>query len=387
MALETEHLRVLRQHLSHDTSTVLTTLAHEAAVTSSDHDLTSNQPYMTAALIIPKEFFDEASIESRNVVPPPVVRDDHLFAFREPGASAKHSWRRLLQSPLGSFLSGVRQRYPFIQLAGHKGDFISGQGGIIYKKSSVLEKAALESLMSDVLKPMVPLYFKAVQIEDSQGSKAEYLEMQDLLGNFTDPSVMDIKLGVRTFLESEVIKTTRRPDLLQKMMKLDPDEPTEEEKEHGITKLRYMMFRERLSSTNTLGLRVEAVKKAHEPPRNDFQRVKLRSEVFRVIESFFPPRDTEPELHDRVKRRILDRLEAMRDKLPVSSFFKCHELIGSSLLFIYDSTGKAGVWMIDFGKTSRVDKEIHHDLPWKLGSQEDGYLIGLDNIITMIGDC
>ena len=24
---------------------------------------------------------------------------------------------------------------------------------------------------------------------------------------------------------------------------------------------------------------------------------------------------------------------------------------------------------------------------WKLGSQEDGYLIGLDNIITMIGDC
>ena len=46
-------------------------------------------------------------------------------------------------------------------------------------------------------------------------------------------------MGVRTFLESEVTKTTKRKDLLEKMMKLDPNEPTAEEKEHGITKLRY----------------------------------------------------------------------------------------------------------------------------------------------------
>ncbi len=66
--------------------------------------------------------------------------------------------------------------------------------------------------------------------------------------------------GLRTFLESEVTKSSRRLDLLAKMVALDPDEPTAEEKENGVTKLRYMMFRERLSSTNTLGFRVEAIK-------------------------------------------------------------------------------------------------------------------------------
>ena len=49
-------------------------------------------------------------------------------------------------------------------------------------------------------------------------------------------------------------------DLLEKMMSLAPDEPTEEEKQKGVTKLRYMLFRERLSSTYTLGFRIEAIK-------------------------------------------------------------------------------------------------------------------------------
>lgn len=57
---------------------------------------------------------------------------------------------------------------------------------------------------------------------------------------------MDIKIGTRTFLESEVTNTAKREDLYRKMVELAPDEPTEEERAEGrVTKLRYMQFRER----------------------------------------------------------------------------------------------------------------------------------------------
>jgi 1D-myo-inositol-triphosphate 3-kinase len=41
--------------------------------------------------------------------------------------------------------------------------------------------------------------------------------MQDLLHGFTDPNVIDIKMGTRTFLESEVTNATARSDLYQKV--------------------------------------------------------------------------------------------------------------------------------------------------------------------------
>ena len=72
---------------------------------------------------------------------------------------------------------------------------------------------------------------------------------------------MDIKIGTRTFLESEVSNTKKRADLYEKMVAIDNDEPTEEERKAGaITKLRYMQFRERESSTAQLGFRIEAAK-------------------------------------------------------------------------------------------------------------------------------
>ncbi len=44
----------------------------------------------------------------------------------------------------------------------------------------------------------------------------------------------------RTWLENEVDSVTCRLDLLAKMMDIDPNEPTAEERQRGVTKLRYM---------------------------------------------------------------------------------------------------------------------------------------------------
>eukprot|EP00966_Prymnesium_polylepis_P087568 2026305-Prymnesium_polylepis.1 len=71
---------------------------------------------------------------------------------------------------------------------------------------------------------------------------------------------MDIKIGTRTFLESEVDNPKKRLDLLEKMRKVDNDAPTDAERTEGITKLRYMQFRENMSSSANMGWRIEGIR-------------------------------------------------------------------------------------------------------------------------------
>lgn len=42
------------------------------------------------------------------------------------------------------------------------------------------------------------------------------------------------------------------------------------------------------------------------------------------------------------------------------------------------------MWLIDFAKTVRLPEDtlIDHKSKWKVGNHEDGYLIGIDNIIA-----
>jgi len=64
------------------------------------------------------------------------------------------------------------------------------------------------------------------------------------------------------------------------------------------------------------------------------------------------------------------------------------QVIGSSLLFVYDSSNQNSVHMIDFGKTIEVHPGIRvdHRSTWEEGNHEDGYLWGLDNLISMWQD-
>ena len=61
------------------------------------------------------------------------------------------------------------------------------------------------------------------------------------------------------------------------------------------------------------------------------------------------------------------------------------QLIGSSLLFVYDSSGLTNINLIDFGKTTPLPPgvSITHDSEWVEGNHEDGYLLGLDNLIQL----
>lgn len=91
--------------------------------------------------------------------------------------------------------------------------------------------------MNDILRPYVPEFKGVLDVNDTEESNVEgneagetlsqkdsnsdnvtkrtmvssYLQLQDLLGDFEHPCVMDCKVGVRTYLESELAKAKERP--------------------------------------------------------------------------------------------------------------------------------------------------------------------------------
>ncbi|KAK7799270.1 hypothetical protein U0070_006429 [Myodes glareolus] len=310
---------------------------------------------------------------------------------------------------------------------------------------------------------------------------------------------------MRTYLEEELTKARKKPslrkDMYQKMIEVDPEAPTEEEKaQRAVTKPRYMQWRETISSTATLGFRIEGIKKpaflpgisssqtgcklytrvlsicglseqhtlaplalarpspgrgmaqptassgrelptacagicpplswlagrpyeegspeVPSPPpfpqtqlpavflqqaslklqlsavsswrrmgadkedgsvNRDFKKTKTREQVTEAFREFTKG-------NQNILIAYRDRLKAIRETLEVSPFFKCHEVIGSSLLFIHDKKEQAKVWMIDFGKTTPLPEgqTLQHDIPWQEGNREDGYLSGLNNLIDIL---
>ncbi|XP_056872493.1 inositol-trisphosphate 3-kinase B isoform X1 [Takifugu flavidus] len=293
---------------------------------------------------------------------------------------AHKSWKKIKNMVHWSpFVMSFKKKYPWIQLAGHAGSFKAGANGRILKKHCDCEQRCLSLLMKDALRPYVPGYHGDVE-KDGQ----KYNQMEDLLAEFDFPCVMDCKMGVRTYLEEELTKARKkpspRPDMYQKMIEVDPSAPTSEENlQKVVTKPRYMQWRETISSTATLGFRIEGVKMEDGTVNRDFKKTKTREQVTAAFQDFVKG-------NKDVLKSYLSRLGEIRDTLETSPFFKAHEVIGSSLLFVHDSTGRAKVWMIDFGKTTPLPDgdELTHRAVWVEGNREDGYLFGLDSLVDII---
>lgn len=288
-------------------------------------------------------------------------------------------WWKLKTIVHWPFSPTQRKKLNWVQLAGHKGNFKAADEGTILKKFSDFEMQCFEKLKDDVLISFVPEYYGVVE-KDGES----FLHMTDLLATFDLPNVMDCKMGVRTYLEMELVRARERPkpreDLYQKMVEVDGDGPSaEEHAQRGVTKPRYMQWRETMSSTNSLGFRIEGIKKSDGTCRTDFKRTRLKQDVVQVFRDFVGG-------NRNITASYLSRLTDIQETLKTSHFFKSHEVIGSSLLFVHDHTGKAQVWMIDFGKTTALPegKTLKHNVPWQEGNREDGYLWGLENMIDML---
>ena len=127
-----------------------------------------------------------------------------------------------------------------IQVGGH-GMLMKAKGSMdrLVKEVPYCEVAAYASVQGTPLEGLFATYYG----HESKGALYS-VTLHDMTSGMARPCVMDIKMGKRTFLESEVKTTKKRPDLAAKMIKLDPAALTEVEVVEGVTKLRYMQFRE-----------------------------------------------------------------------------------------------------------------------------------------------
>lgn len=266
----------------------------------------------------------------------------------------------------------------WIQLAGHPGAFAPAGPSTIWKRrinfKDSTETRAYEMLMKDSAHEIVPEFFREVEYNGEY-----FIEIEDLLQHFINPNIMDIKIGKRTFMESEVKNPVLRKDLYEKMVKLCPGAPTPEEREQqAITKLRYMQFREEESSTAEYGFRIEALRVSGESPTTNLKKVKTMAQIENVLCKFIKNQDS-------VRWKFHSRLKQIKEKFESSSFLMSHQIIGSSILFMFDEMGNTGAWMIDFSKTVPLPqgKTLTHRDDWALGNGEDGYLYGVDSLIKI----
>ncbi|XP_037910307.1 inositol-trisphosphate 3-kinase homolog isoform X2 [Hermetia illucens] len=265
----------------------------------------------------------------------------------------------------------------WVQLAGHPESIVPAAAGVVRKRVSGpvdSEVKAYRQIAQDACAAkLVP---KFLGVQEMKGET--YIELQDLLHGFKEPSVMDIKMGCRTFSESEVMNTTLRPDLYKKMVAVDSTAPTEEEhRQQAITKLRYMLFREQMSSSQSKGFRIEALRLGNNDPVTDLKTVRTASQIQGTISHFLNNRRT-------TTKDIIKRLKTMRSLMEKSEFFRTHEIVGSSIFIVYDEE-KIGAWLIDFAKARRLPEgvSITHRKPWIPGNCEEGLLHGMDELIQV----
>ncbi|KAM7403112.1 hypothetical protein PAMA_003840 [Pampus argenteus] len=228
-------------------------------------------------------------------------------------------WWKLKTIVHWPFSVSQRRKLNWVQLAGHKGNFKAADEGTILKKFSENEMQCFEKLRSDALLPFIPGYHGVVE-KDGES----FLHMTDLLANFDLPNVMDCKMGMRTYLEEELVRARERPkpreDLYKKMMEVDSEGPTpQEHSQRGVTKPRYMQWRETMSSTNTLGFRIEGIKKCDGTCRTDFKKTRSKQDVIMVFKDFVGGNVS-------IIKSYLSRLTEIRQALKMSEFFKQHEV-------------------------------------------------------------
>ena len=266
-----------------------------------------------------------------------------------------------------------------IRVAGHDLNFFRLSEGMIVKQSTPAERQTYEAIVGTPLAPFTARCFRSV---DRESHVLLYIE--DLTAAYSRPCVMDVKMGSRTFQEKEADNPKRRLDLKDKMLKHEdgPSALTPEELEIGVTKLRYMQFREACSTSQAFGFRVEGIH-LDKGKYSVLKSLKHKADLLKTLSDYVQGRED-------VARALTGEFEKLRTALESSEWFMSHEVVSSSLLVIYDGAvppmAPPMICMIDFAHTFSVTEyglqRLKHRGGWSKGNHEEGYLDGLDSLVN-----
>jgi hypothetical protein len=270
-----------------------------------------------------------------------------------------------------------------VQASGHAEQLYTLEdGAILLKETNVRERDVYVAIQGTPLAPFAPPFYEA-HPQDSH----MLLFIKNVTAGMLQPHVMDAKIGTRGFKEEEADNPKLRRDLTEKASKIDALRVhlTDQELEHGMSKLRYMQLRDSESSTTSLGFRIEGVSGQSKEMKKPSKTMKEEAAVRETIRSFAQGR---PEVLKQMIARMVSLREALQEG-PGAEWFRRHELISSSLLFVYDAAeppgAQASVWMLDFANVTERNVDITHRAPFVFGNHEDGYLFGLDSLIRLFG--
>jgi len=204
-----------------------------------------------------------------------------------------------------------------IQAAGHELAFHRLSEGMLVKESTAIERATYEALVNTSLERFAPRCFRSVD----RGSHV-LLYLEDLTSAYSRPCVMDVKMGTRTFQEDVADNPKRRVDLMEKMIKLPDGKAAldEEERVKGVTKLRYMQFRENLSTSATKGWRIEGMHIARVGKYDVPKTLREDEEVLITLGAFV--QGSVP-----LANELGQRLRQLREALEASEWFMSHEMV------------------------------------------------------------
>lgn len=258
---------------------------------------------------------------------------------------------------------------------------------VVLKPADKAEQAIYEHLNSaaterDVVLGVVPAYH-GVGEEDGEA----FLHLENLTAGLQGARVLDVKLGLRTFQERELLNATPRADLFEKALKHCPGGLTAAEREaRSMTKARYMIIREATTTTGTLGYRIDGVAglsaEATTVAAAGISAATCQADCESLLAHFVTDAGGAASAR-HVASSLLEQLLRLRETLESSAFVAQHEFIGSSLLFVANEHCSRLAW-IDFAKASKLPREVtvSHRAAWVEGNHEDGLLFGVDSLIV-----